>query len=270
MSNPSPSQTGADREPGVAMTLDRLGHPRVHVAPDYQSLCVAVAERIAHLVQVKPDAVLGLATGSTPIGIYQELVRLHQQIGLDFSGITCFNLDEYYPMDPGDDHSYHTFMQQHLFGSINCRNWQVPDGRERSLETIAEDCRRYEEAIEKAGGIDLQILGIGSTGHIGFNEPGSAPDSKTRLVDLDESTRLNAARDFGRLEHVPHQAVTMGISTILKSREIMLIASGAGKAAIVYTALNVLVTPLVPASLLQNHPNASFWLDSAAAQALEN
>src|SRR5688572_4271301 len=151
----------------------------VQVRPSYKVICEEVAQRIAQLILNKPDAVLGLATGSTPVGVYEELVRLHREEGLDFSCVTTFNLDEYYPISPTASQSYHRFMREHLFVHINCQNFHVPEATPRDDAQIQEDCRRYEAMIQEAGGLDLQLLGIGRTGHIGFNEPGSAHDSRT-------------------------------------------------------------------------------------------
>ena len=237
----------------------------VTVAADYAGLCELVAERIATLVRSKPDAVLGLATGSTPLGVYELLIRQHRQDGLDFSRVTCFNLDEYYPIDAPSSHSYHHFMQENLFRRINCPRWFVPDGRLRCAAEIAQGCRDYEAHIVSAGGIDLQLLGIGRSGHIGFNEPGSPPDSRTRLVTLHPLTREDAAASFGSLENVPHQAVSMGIGTILAAREIVMMASGAAKAEIVRSAWLGDATERIPASWVRTHPNARLFLDESAA-----
>jgi len=242
----------------------------VTVAADYAGLCELVAERIATLVRSKPDAVLGLATGSTPLGVYELLIRQHRQDGLDFSRVTCFNLDEYYPMPADSPHSYHYFMQENLFRHINCPRWFVPDGRPRCAAEIAQGCQDYEARIASFGGIDLQLLGIGRSGHIGFNEPGSPPDSRTRLVTLHARTREDAAASFGGLESVPYQAVSMGIGTILEAREIIMMASGAAKSEIVRTTLMEEVTVGVPASLVRTHSNARLCLDKDAASLLSN
>ena len=236
--------------------------------PDYAALCRAVAARINDLVRAKPDAVLGLATGSTPLGVYQELIRLHREESLDFSRVTCFNLDEYYPIEPGAPQSYHRFMREQLFDGINCPNWHLPPGQ-GDLEAIEAACARYETQISQAGGLDFQLLGIGRTGHIGFNEPGSARESRTRLVVLDSLTRGDAAAAFFGLENVPARAVTMGIATIFGAREIALLASGDGKADIVAEALEGKITSKVPASFLREHPNATWHLDKQAAGQLK-
>ena len=238
------------------------------IAEDYPALCEYAAEQIAALVQEKPHAVLGLATGATPLGVYASLVRRFQRGEIDFSQITCFNLDEYYPLSPTSPHSYHRFMQTRLFGQVNCRRWFVPDGRSRPPEQIAQVCQDYEAKIADAGGIDLQLLGIGRTGHIGFNEPGSAVSSRTRLVTLASMTRCDAAPSFGGIDFVPHEAITMGIGTILESRQILLLASGPDKAEIVKTAWTGEMTERVPASLLRTHSLTTLCLDRSAAALL--
>ena len=250
------------------MNLNPALSDAVTIAPDYARLCALVANQIAALIHSKPDAVLGLATGSTPLGVYDLLARQHQDDGLDFSQVTCFNLDEYYPMSADSAHSYHSFMQENLFRWINCRRWFVPDGRARSEAEIARSCRDYEAHIASAGGIDLQLLGIGRSGHIGFNEPGSPPDSRTRLVTLDARTREDAALSFGDLENVPHQAVSMGIGTILEAREIVMMATGDAKAEIVRSAWLGNVTEQVPATWVRTHPSARLYLDESAASFL--
>ncbi len=238
------------------------------VASDYPALCELVAERITTLVQSKPNAVLGLATGSTPLGVYERLVERYQDGQIDFSNVTCFNLDEYYPILPDSPHSYHFFMHLHLFRHVNCRRWFVPGGSPGTPEQIAERCHDYEAQIAEAGGIDLQLLGIGRTGHIGFNEPGSLPDSRTRLVTLDPITREDAAAGFGGLAHVPKHAVSMGIGTILEAREIVVLASGEAKAEIVREAFEGKETAQVPASWLRLHPSVRLYLDQGAASRL--
>jgi glucosamine-6-phosphate deaminase len=240
----------------------------VLIAQDYAGLCELAAERIAAVVQAKPDAVLGLATGSTPLGVYERLARQYRSGALDFARVTCFNLDEYYPMDAESVNSYRRFMQENLFRHINCRRWFVPNGRERSETQIAQDCRDYEARIAEAGGIDLQLLGIGRSGHIGFNEPGSPRDSRTRLVTLHALTREDAADSFGGLENVPKRAVSMGIGTILEAREILLMASGQSKAAVVHEAWSGAVTVRMPASWVRTHPNARLCADADAAERL--
>ncbi|BDI29003.1 hypothetical protein CCAX7_10540 [Capsulimonas corticalis] len=248
--------------------LSELKPKNISISSDYAHVCRAVASRIADLVRAKPGAVLGLATGSSPLGVYAELIRMHREEGLDFSRVTSFNLDEYYPMSASSEHSYHAFMEANLFSQINIGRWYVPDGRSRGMQEILLDCRRYEERIADTGGLDLQLLGIGRTGHVGFNEPGSPRDSRTRLVTLHEVTRVDAAPGFGGLDQVPHQAVSMGIATIMDAREIVMMASGAGKAEIVRRALEGEETEQVPATLIRRHANARFYFDTDAARLL--
>jgi len=241
---------------------------RVIVNPDYDTLCEYVAERIADLVRVKPDAVLGLATGATPIGVYAALVRRHREDRLDFSQVTCFNLDEYYPMSPNSPHSYRQFMRTHLFEHIKCRSWHIPDGRRTSIADLDNVCAAYEDAIREAGGIDLQLLGIGRTGHMGFNEPGSSLSTRTRVVTLDEVTRADAAPGFGGLNAVPAEAITMGIGTILEARQLVMLASGASKADVVRCMMTGTINDKLPASFIREHYNSVVCLDAPAAQLL--
>jgi glucosamine-6-phosphate deaminase len=213
--------------------------------------------------------VLGLATGSTPTGLYRELIRLHKEADLDFSRVISFNLDEYYPMSPDDDHSYHRWMHEIFFQHVNIRpeNIHIPDGMV-PFGDVEEYCLRYEQMIRRAGGIDLQVLGIGRSGHIGFNEPGSTRHSRTRLVTLDPVTRRDAASDFFGEENVPHQAITMGVGTIMEARKIALMAFGEHKAPIVRRAVEEEVSEAVSASFLQRHNDATVLLDAAAASYL--
>jgi glucosamine-6-phosphate deaminase len=210
--------------------------------------------------------VLGLATGSTPVGLYRELIRLHKEEGLDLAQVITFNLDEYFPM-PGDDpHSYKRWMYETFFNHVNIKphNIHIPDGTIKP-DQVEDFCGRYELAIRKAGGIDLQILGIGRTGHIGFNEPGSTRNSRTRLVTLDPVTRRDAAGDFFGEENVPVSAITMGVGTIMEARKVVLMAFGEHKAPIVLKAVEEPQTEAISASFLHAHPDASFLLDEAAA-----
>ncbi len=213
--------------------------------------------------------VLGLATGRTPLPLYRELVRLHREEGLSFGNVVTFNLDEYCGLDPADPRSYRSFMWEHLFSRVDIPADQVhiPSGNLDPGE-VERHCREYERAITEAGGIDLQILGIGRTGHIGFNEPGSGRFSRTGLVHLDPMTRGDAAADFGGLEHVPELAVTMGCGTILEARRIVMMAWGEAKSEIVAKAVEGPLTDDVPASYLQRHADAMVCLDEAAAAAL--
>ena len=242
--------------------------PPVSIHSDYETMCRAVAARIAEIIRAKPNAVLGLATGSTPIGVYRELIRLHREASLDWSRVTCFNLDEYLPLAPDAPQSYHRFMREQLFDHINCSNWHVPGGAPRAVAQLEADCAAYESAIHSAGGLDFQLLGIGRTGHIGFNEPGSGDATRTRVVVLDSMTRQDAAAAFFGLENVPARAITMGVGTILDAREIAILASGAPKAEIVAHALEGKITSKVPASLLREHPNTTWHLDREAAAEL--
>jgi glucosamine-6-phosphate deaminase len=213
--------------------------------------------------------VLGLATGSTPLGLYRELIRLHKEAGLDFSRVITLNLDEYFPMQPDDPHSYYRWMHETFFDHVNIlpQNIHIPDGLIRPQD--AEDyCARYEQQIIRAGGIDLQILGIGRTGHIGFNEPGSTRQSRTRMVTLDPVTRRDAASGFFGEENVPHQALTMGVGTILEARKIVIMAFGEHKAPIVQRAVEGEITDAIAASFLQRHADTTFILDQAAASHL--
>ncbi len=242
----------------------------IRIRGDYDAICREVALQIADLVRAKPDAVLGLATGGTPIGVYRELIRLHRDEGLSFAAVRTFNLDEYLPMAPDAPQSYRRFMQEQLFDHLDIpfEQTHVPNGRARPVEQIEADCHAYEAAIEAAGGLDLQLLGIGRTGHIGFNEPGSGAQTRTRLVALDSVTRSDAAGEFFGLENVPARAITMGVGTILGARSLILMASGARKAEIVAETLEGKITSKVPASFVREHADATFWLDEAAAAQL--
>jgi glucosamine-6-phosphate deaminase len=242
----------------------------VTVFPDEKMASKAVAARIARLIRNKQEnnamAVIGLATGMTPVGVYAELVRLHREEGLSFKNVITFNLDEYYPMQPTAPQSYVTFMYEHLFSHIDIKkeNVHIPDGT-LPLEEVHEFCLEYERKIESLGGLDFQLLGIGRTGHIGFNEPGSAPNSGTRLVTLDDLTRRDASRDFGGKENVPTKAITMGVGTIFKAREIILMAWNGRKAAIIKKAVEGELSGEVPATYLQLSDNVEFILDRDAA-----
>ena len=228
-----------------------------------------VAAEIAKLIREKQirdeKCVLGLATGSTPISMYKELVRMHKEEGLSFKNVVTFNLDEYYPISKEAFQSYWSFMHRHLFDHVDIfpENIHIPDGS-LSKEVIKEHCIQYEQTIEDAGGIDLQILGIGNNGHIGFNEPGSSIFSKTRLTNLDNNTRVANAREFQNITKVPRLAITMGISTIMKAKRVLLMAWGF-KAPIIARAVEGHVTEQVPASILQQHNNCTFVLDDQAA-----
>ncbi len=229
-----------------------------------------VASRISKLIVEKQEknqmCVLGLATGSTPKGLYAELVRLHREEGLSFSNVISFNLDEYYPMEPDSIHSYVRFMKELLFDHVDIlpENIFIPDGT-LTKEEIQRYCQSYEEKIEALGGIDLQVLGIGSNGHIGFNESGSMVNSKTRLVALDHITRVNASPEFLGLNNTPKTAITLGVKKIMEAKEVILMAWGGNKASIIKRSLEDEITNRVPASFLQDHNNATFILDQGSA-----
>ncbi|WP_262245109.1 glucosamine-6-phosphate deaminase [Parapedobacter soli] len=245
----------------------------VSVYSDPTAASLAVAKRIADLIRGKKErgeqAILGLATGATPVKVYAELIRMHREEGLSFQNVVTFNLDEYYPMQPDSEQSYVTFMNRHLFDHVDIEraNVHIPDGT-LAEEAIHEYCLAYEQKITALGGLDLQILGIGRTGHIGFNEPGSAPNSGTRLVTLNDLTRRDASRGFGGKENVPTKAITMGIGTIFKAREIILMAWNQTKAEIVKKAVEGEISADVPATFLQLSDNVEFVLDADAASML--
>ncbi len=252
---------------------DSLEKIPVNIFPDSGSGSAFVAKQIAALIKEKEadgkKPVIGLATGSSPKTLYAELVRMHQEEGLSFKYVITFNLDQYYPMDKDALQSYHYFMRKNLFEQtdIDPKNYHLPDGM-IPKDKVKEHCLNYENQIREAGGLDLQILGIGVNGHIGFNEPGSSIHSNTRLISLDNSTRIANAYDFGNMSQVPRMAITMGINTIFKSKKIILMAWGQNKAAVVKKAVEDEVTEDLPASLLQNHPNCSFVIDKTCAAEL--
>src|SRR5438874_1597139 len=240
------------------------------VFPSSQQASRHVALMIESLIRQNNSAgrptVLGLATGSTPVGLYRELIRRHKEASLDFSRVITLNLDEYFPMSPTDQQSYRRWMQETFFDHVNIPADQihVPDGMIENSET--EDyCARYEQMIRRAGGIDLQILGIGRSGHIGFNEPGSTRHSRTRLVTLDPVTRRDAASSFFGEANVPFRALTMGVGTILEAHKVVIMAFGEHKAPIVQRAVEGEITDSIAASFLQKHPDTTFILDRAAA-----
>ena len=231
-----------------------------------------VALQIKNLIEEKAKqgqkAVLGLATGASPISLYRELVKMHEE-GLSFSNVITFNLDEYYPMDPEAVQSYHRFMDEHLFSKVDIdkENINIPSGK-LAMEDIQAYCKKYEQKIDDLGGIDIQVLGIGRTGHIGFNEPGSTSRSYTRLVTLDKKTRRDASKDFKSMDSVPRKAITMGVGTIFKAKSIYLFAWGEKKAEVVAKAIEGRVSALIPATFLQNHPESMFIIDEPAASDL--
>jgi glucosamine-6-phosphate deaminase len=233
----------------------------------YEDLSQEAARLVADRLRRNPKLVLGLATGSTPLGVYAALIDKHKNEGLDFSKVTSFNLDEYIGIPPSHDQSYHTFMQESLFKHINLdpRYTHVPDGMVRDIEA---QCQWYEQRIREVGGIDLQILGIGANGHLAFNEPGSSLGSRTRIKTLSERTVRDNARFFSSMDQVPRYAITMGIGTIMEARELLILASGAAKADAVKAAVEGPITATCPASICQMHQRAYFIIDEAARSKL--
>ena len=241
---------------------------RIIETKDYNDMSKKAANILSAQVIMKPDCVLGLATGSTPIGTYEKLVEWYEKGDLDFSQVTSVNLDEYKGLDRKNDQSYYYFMHEHLFNHVNIKeeNTNVPDGTQPDGE---KECARYEELIRSLGGVDLQLLGLGHNGHIGFNEPGTPFTEETHIVDLTEKTRSDNARFFENdINKVPTQAITMGIATIMKAKKILLVASGANKADAVAAMVNGPVDPNCPASVLQNHNDVVVIVDEAAAAKL--
>ena len=253
-----------------AISFERIP---THIFADSEKASKAVALEIAALIRQKAKenkpAVLGLATGSSPKKVYQELIRMHKEEGLSFKNVVTFNLDEYHPMEPDSVQSYVRFMKEQLFDQIDIpvTNYHLPDGT-LPIEKIPEFCKDYEDKIEKLGGLDFHLLGIGRNGHIGFNEPGSLINSKTRLMTLDINTKIDAAVDFGGLAKVPKKAITLGIDKIMQAKRIVLLAWGEHKAESVAKAVEGQVTSDIPASYLQQHTNATFILDETAAALL--
>lgn len=252
---------------------DSLEKIPVKIFPNSTDGSAWVAQQIADLIRQKEKegkkCVIGLATGSSPKTLYAHLVRMHKEEGLSFKNVITFNLDQYYPMDKDALQSYHYFMRKNLFEHTDIipSNYHLPDGM-IIKDKVKEHCLDYEKQIEEAGGLDLQILGIGTNGHIGFNEPGSGIYSKTRLITLDNSTRIANAYEFGNMSEVPRMAITMGISTILKSKKIILMAWGQTKAPVIQKSVELDDTEEIPASLLQNHDDCTFIVDEAAASEL--
>jgi glucosamine-6-phosphate deaminase len=235
---------------------------------DAVSASRVAARLIARLVQEKPDAVLGLATGSTPLALYNELIRLHQEEGLDFSRVTTFNLDEYIGLGAEHPQSYHHYMQENFFSQVKVspERIHIPDGLTQDVPGF---CAAYEEQIREAGGIDLQILGIGSDGHVGFNEPTSSLASRTRIKTLTPETLADNARFFAKSEDQPHHVITMGIGTILDSRQVVMLAFGEKKAEAVTAMVEGPITANLPASALQFHTRTHVFLDEGAGRDLK-
>ncbi|NOZ61779.1 MAG: glucosamine-6-phosphate deaminase [Calditrichaeota bacterium] len=239
----------------------------VAIKKDYDEMSKTAAQLIAELIRKKPDCVLGFATGSTPLGTYKELIRLHREEGLDFSKITTFNLDEYVGLPPSHSQSYHYFMWENLFKHINVdrRFVHIPQGMADDVELF---CEWYEQKIEESGGLDMQILGIGGNGHIAFNEPGSSLGSRTRIKTLDELTKRDNARFFEQDEEVPKYAITMGVGTIMDAKELLLLASGTQKADAIKQTVEGPITALYPATIVQMHRKATIVCDEEAASLL--
>ena len=246
---------------------------QTEIFADSESASVQVADEIAKLIKLKAEegknAILGLATGSTPTRVYTELVRMHNEEGLSFKNVITFNLDEYFPMQPDALQSYVRFMHEYLFDHVDIdpENIHIPNGT-LSRDNVLEHCFKYEQKIRDYGGIDLQVLGIGRTGHIGFNEPGSGKRSRTRMITLDKLTRADAASDFFGEENVPRQAITMGVGSIMEAKKIVLMAWGEGKSHILRKTVEGEISDQVPATYLQDHPNVSFYVDEAASSEL--
>ena len=241
---------------------------KVIIKKNYEDLSKEAAGIIKEEILLNPNLVLGLATGSTPLGTYQELIRMYEEDILDFSRIITFNLDEYLGLPADHPQSYYYYMRKNLFDAINInsKNIHIPNGTIKNTEVL---CRDYEKTIQKAGGINLQILGIGSDGHIGFNEPGTSLDSKTHLAKLVESTIKDNSRFFKREEDVPRFAITMGVQTIFEAKKIILLASGKNKADAIARALEGPINTQITASILQGHPDTIFILDEQASLKLK-
>lgn len=240
---------------------------KIVILRDYQSLSEHAAALVAGVVRANPMAVLGLATGSTQLGLYRELSEMAQQGLINFSRVTTFNLDEYYPIKKENSQSYYSFMQQHFWGpaGISAARAHILKG---DPSDAVEECRCYEQAIRQAGGIDLQMLGIGVNGHIGFCEPGETLQAKTHLVELSEETIVANSRFFEDSADMPRLALTMGLGTIMKARRILLLAAGASKAAAIRDTIRGPLTTWVPASLLQAHPRVTLMMDREAGSYL--
>ncbi len=238
---------------------------RLIACETYEEMSKEAAKIVASQMILKPDCILGLATGSTPIGLYDNLVEMNKRGEIDFSNVVTFNLDEYYPIKGDNDQSYKYFMNEHLFSKVNIRPGCsfIPDG-----ETLDPDseCKRYDEKINVYGGVDLQILGIGQNGHIGFNEPDDALVAGTHMTALTQNTIEANARFFEKIEDVPTQALTMGIATIMKSKKIILLASGKAKHAVVAELLNDRITTSIPATMLKMHPDVVLICDKEALE----
>ncbi|MGN2337372.1 glucosamine-6-phosphate deaminase [Clostridium cagae] len=240
---------------------------KILVCENYDKLSEKAAQIIMSQITLKSNSILGLATGSTPIGMYKKLVEMYENKMIDFSDVKTFNLDEYQNLPISNDQSYHYFMDDNLFNYINVKreNIHIPNGMANDIEN---ECVKYDNLIKKAGGIDIQVLGIGNNAHIGFNEPTVNFEKKTYVVELEESTKIANARFFNSLDEVPSKAITMGIGSIFESKKIMLLATGENKAKAIYDTIYGKVTPEVPASILQFHDDLIVILDKEAASLL--
>jgi glucosamine-6-phosphate deaminase len=240
----------------------------VIIKENYEQMSLEAAKQVASLIRKKPDCIVGFATGSTPLGLYKELIRMHKTEGLDFSKVTSFNLDEYVGLPPSHDQSYHYFMWENLFKHININpsNVHIPMGMAEDVDAF---CDWYENKIVEHGGIDLQILGIGANGHIAFNEPGSSLGSRTRIKTLTEKTTKDNARFFKSLDEVPRFAITMGVGTIMEARNLLLLANGKGKAEAIKETVEGSIMAKYPATIVQLHRYATVVIDKDAASKLE-
>ncbi|HDK7138126.1 TPA: glucosamine-6-phosphate deaminase [Clostridium botulinum] len=240
---------------------------RIIVVDNYEEMSKKAAAMIASQVILKPDSVLGLATGDTPIGMYKEIINIYKNEKMDFSKVRTFNLDEYYGLNREDPQSYYYYMINNLFNHVNIdkNNINIPNGMADNIEI---ECKEYERKIDKAGGIDLQILGIGVNGHIGFNEPNISFESETHLVNLNEKTIESNSRFFSSKEEVPTKAISMGIKSIIHSKKIILLACGQNKADAIFKAIEGKITPNIPASILQLHKDVVVIVDRKAASKL--
>jgi len=241
---------------------------RIVISKNYDDMSARAARIVAGQIYLKPNSVLGLATGSTPLSMYKELIRVHREVGLDFSEVISFNLDEYIGLPIADEQSYYYYMYQNFFNHVNIsrKNIYIPDGM---AQDISSECEQYDNKIQEKGGIDLQILGIGNNGHIGFNEPDIKFEATTHQVTLDDETINANARFFQKIEEVPRLAISMGIKTIMHAKKIILLASGENKAEVIYRALFEGVTPEVPASILQLHQDVTVIVEENAARLLK-
>jgi glucosamine-6-phosphate deaminase len=239
----------------------------VIIKKNYEEMSSEAAKLIADRLRKKPNLVLGFATGSTPLGLYKELIRMHKEEGLDFSKVTSFNLDEYVGLPPSHNQSYHYFMYENFFNhvDINPRYIHIPHGMAKDVNVF---CDWYENRIKECGGIDLQILGVGGNGHIAFNEPGSSLGSRVRIKTLTEKTREDNARFFESMDEVPRYAITMGVGTVMDSKELLLLANGDGKADAIKAAVEGPITAMCPASVVQLHRNVYVMVDKKAGSKL--